>query len=54
MDWAVYTPDFLFNLENIFLGHTEKNSQSEVRMLSYNHLDDVFWKIDNSKKTTSK
>lgn len=50
MDWAVYTPDFLFNLENIFLGHTEKNSQSEVRMLS----DQVFWNIDHSKKTTSK
>ncbi|XP_073256675.1 U2 snRNP-associated SURP motif-containing protein-like [Porites lutea] len=30
MDWAVYTPDFLFNLENIFLGHTEKSSQSEA------------------------
>lgn len=30
MDWAVYTPDFLFDLENVFLGHGEKTSQSEA------------------------
>lgn len=33
MDWAVYTPDFLFDLENVFLGHTEKSNQSEVRSI---------------------
>lgn len=30
MDWAVYTPDFLYDLQNIFLGHGEKSNQSEV------------------------
>lgn len=30
MDWAVYTPDFLIELENVFLGHIEKPAQSEV------------------------
>ena len=31
MDWAVYTPDFLYDLQNIFLGQGEKSNQSEVR-----------------------
>ena len=30
MDWAVYTPDFLYDLQNIFLGQGEKANQSEV------------------------
>ena len=30
MDWAVYTPDFLYDLQNIFLGQGEKSNQSEV------------------------
>ncbi|XP_068686027.1 U2 snRNP-associated SURP motif-containing protein-like [Montipora foliosa] len=30
MDWAVYTPDFLFELENVFLGHIEKPGQPEA------------------------
>ena len=34
MDWAVYTPDFLFDLENVFLGNTEKSSQPEVRKVA--------------------
>ena len=31
MDWAVFTPDFLIELENVFLGHIEKPGQTEVR-----------------------
>ena len=34
MDWAVYTPDFLYDLQNIFLGQGEKSSQSEVMYMS--------------------
>ena len=34
MDWAVYTPDFLDDLQNIFLGLSEKHSQPEVREIS--------------------
>lgn len=34
MDWAVYTPDFLYDLQNIFLGHSEKSNQSEVMWIS--------------------
>ena len=30
MDWAVYTPDFLYELENVFLGQSEKTNQPEV------------------------
>lgn len=30
MDWAVYTPDFLYDLQNIFLGQGEKSNQPEV------------------------
>ena len=34
MDWAVYTPDFLYDLQNIFLGQGEKSNQSEVMQMS--------------------
>lgn len=30
MDWAVYTPDFLFDLENVFLGNNEKPIQPKA------------------------
>lgn len=30
MDWAVFTPDFLIELENVFLGHIEKPGQTEA------------------------
>ena len=30
MDWAVYTPDFLFDLENVFLGHGDKPGISQT------------------------
>ena len=33
MDWAVYTPDFLFDLENVFLGNNEKPIQPKVNLV---------------------
>lgn len=37
MDWAVYTPDFLFDLENVFLGNNERPSQPEVNFVQTFH-----------------
>ena len=37
MDWAVYTPDFLFDLENVFLGNNERPSQPEVNFVQTLH-----------------